>query len=751
MRPALLLFVFLTTLSVSGQPTPLGSLYSWRSHLPYIDAIALAQAGSSIYVATPTGLFVYDYEDQSVRTLSKSDGFSANTPSALAYDAAHDKLLIGYKDGGLDILTGGSIYQEHAYRKSGTTDKAISHITISGDTALLTTGQGIVEYNVRRRFFIESYLNIDSTCSNHAYLGGTVMGDTFFVASAEGVQCAPRHGKILQDCNNWPFINRDSCVALSSFAGRVWGAFSGGRIRTYMKGSWNDFLRTEGSLKSLTISQGKLIVGSEKEVITISDNLSVDSFLSNQQNDVLLGGDGRYYTAKNAYALVADDRKNNVQFIYPNGPGSLLASHLYADGESVWAASGDVDASGAPIFSNQGFYRYAFGFWSTFNARTVKNWNDLRDPIAVRFDSVTKRVLVASLDSALLEFDNIDQFTKSYTAVNSSLQPAQTGRAATQVTGFARDYHDNLWVTNYRVSRPLSVQRPSGEWMSFSVEGVQNLVDVLVDGVGQVWVLSRFEQNGLAVYSPGDSVSQTFDDKTRRFYNTPGQGNLPSSGVNCMVADLEYNIWVGTNDGVAYYRPELVFSQNFDATRPVVGTGSQAGNLLSGQSVTAIAIDGANRKWFGTRSGLYLTDPQGTKIISAFTTQNSPLPSDNIRSITIAPKTGEVFIATDQGIVSYRGDATLSTGPAESPHAFPNPVRPDYRGPIAIRGLPRSADVRVTDVSGHLVAILTSAGGQAVWDGRTNEGREVASGVYLVHATGPGENGNAVAKIFVIR
>ena len=86
---------------------------------------------------------------------------------------------------------------------------------------------------------------------------------------------------------------------------------------------------------------------------------------------------------------------------------------------------------------------------------------------------------------------------------------------------------------------------------------------------------------------------------------------------------------------------------------------------------------------------------------------------------------------------SHRGVAAgkFARRLAIAQYAFPNPVQADYDGPIAIRGLARDANVKVTDVAGNLVYEGKSLGGQAVWDARDYLGRRVASGVYLIYAT----------------
>ena len=119
--------------------------------------------------------------------------------------------------------------------------------------------------------------------------------------------------------------------------------------------------------------------------------------------------------------------------------------------------------------------------------------------------------------------------------------------------------------------------------------------------------------------------------------------------------------------------------------------------------------------------------------------------------IGIDNKTGEVFFATDKGIISYRAVATASKNGQLGAYAFPNPVKPDYEGPIAITGLVANANVKITDISGNIVNETVAQGGTAVWYGDTFSGKKVASGVYLALSTNEDGEETAITKIMIIR
>jgi ligand-binding sensor domain-containing protein len=216
--------------------------------------------------------------------------------------------------------------------------------------------------------------------------------------------------------------------------------------------------------------------------------------------------------------------------------------------------------------------------------------------------------------------------------------------------------------------------------------------------------------------------------------------------------DNDGELWLGTDEGAAViYSPENVFSGgNYDAQQILVEVGGYYQYLLETESVNAIAVDGANRKWFGTeKAGVFLMSEDGTEEIHHFTEENSPLLSNTITSIAI-DKDGMVYFGTAQGVVSYRSEAIDPPSTNDDVYAFPNPVPPDYSGLIAVKGLVGNAWVKITDISGNLVYETRAEGGQAVWNGRTINGDNVHSGVYMVFITNDDGSETEVSKILFI-
>jgi ligand-binding sensor domain-containing protein len=197
--------------------------------------------------------------------------------------------------------------------------------------------------------------------------------------------------------------------------------------------------------------------------------------------------------------------------------------------------------------------------------------------------------------------------------------------------------------------------------------------------------------------------------------------------------------------------PHEAFTATCDAVLPIAEQGGFANYLFKGEAVTAIAVDGADRKWIGTKNGVWLINAEGDKVLEHFTEDNSKLLSDDIKRIAINGITGEVFFATAKGISSFKGTATEGGEKTENFLVYPNPVPPGYGGMIAIKGLKQNSFVKITELNGRLVYQTKALGGQAVWNGKNYKGEPIASGVYIILVTDEGQVERNAGRIVFIK
>lgn len=225
----------------------------------------------------------------------------------------------------------------------------------------------------------------------------------------------------------------------------------------------------------------------------------------------------------------------------------------------------------------------------------------------------------------------------------------------------------------------------------------------------------------------------------------------------CVEEDLQGRVWAGTTDGIIEVADPLkaiaTKSNNVNRLKVPRNDGSNfADYLLAGEQVNAISTDHANRKWIATENnGLYLVSPNGDKILEHFTVENSPLPSNTVNTVHADSHSNLVYIGTPYGVLTYESDATPGAESLDNVTVYPNPVTPDYSGPVNITGLMDGSMVKITDAAGNLVHQGTSQGGMLSWDVCNVGGERVRSGVYMIFATA-GENASysAVGKVVVI-
>jgi hypothetical protein len=68
-----------------------------------------------------------------------------------------------------------------------------------------------------------------------------------------------------------------------------------------------------------------------------------------------------------------------------------------------------------------------------------------------------------------------------------------------------------------------------------------------------------------------------------------------------------------------------------------------------------------------------------------FTKDNSPLPSNFITDIKVNDENGEVFIGTENGLVSYQGDAIKGGEKKGVALVYPNPVQPSIPDQLRLK------------------------------------------------------------------
>jgi hypothetical protein len=466
-----------------------------------------------------------------------------------------------------------------------------------------------------------------------------------------------------------------------------------------------------------------------------------------------------FWIADSYSGLIGFDLSQNLYDHYNlSGPLTSKAFALTTKDNDLFIAPGGRDGSYVPLYIAAQMYQFDNTNWNNIEGLNNPPLYGFHDIVTIAVDPYdSKRLYAGTWGNGLLEFYN-GAFVNRYTEKNSTLHHhAASDTADIRVGGTAFDASGNLWVVNTANNNCLSMK--AGEkWTGFNVPIVNDgdLGQLMIDHSGQKWIQMRYTNlnpYSLLIFTDNGTPDNPGDDQYKKLNSTAGNGNIPGNIVFAMATDKNGAVWVGTEKGVAvFYSPENIFSgKNFDAQRILVEQGGYVQYLLENETVTAIAIDGANRKWIGTdRGGAYLFSEDGTKQIYHFTQETSPILSNRVTSIALNNVTGEVYFATDNGVISFKSTATEGDETFGDVYAYPNPVREGFEGYIAIKGLVNNAQVKITDISGLIIYSTKAEGGQAVWDGKNFNGKKARTGVYLVFAATEDGSEKIVTKILIV-
>lgn len=742
----------------------------WREHLPYHQVIAVAEKGNLVYAATPFGMFYYNKTDASITRLNKVNGLSDIGIADIHTSPDQKTLMIAYSNTNIDLIQDGRVINiSDIRRKPILGNKTINKIAFINDLAYLACGFGIVVVNVERHEIVDTYyIGPDGSSLNVLDIAFHEGSQHIFATTENGIYKADISSANLASFEYWSIdtgIAQTRYNHLESFNGFLFANKPGAdqisdTMFLYDGSVWKYFQEKENSqITSIKSSGNSLLVAHRHYVFIYNQDMDQVSKIwtynpgSPGPEDVLISKDGLVYIGDRNYGLVKQLDEWNYDIIRPAGPPTTDVYAMQAVDDHLWVAPGGKSGSWGSLWRAGMIYGLYEENWENYNRWNTQGMEHLRDIICIAVDPYNpKRLFAGSWGAGLIEMQD-GVVTKIYDDQNSSLQYSAYDPNWMGIGGIAFDPQGNLWVTNSSASDLLSVLKTDGSWRSFSLSPVANAIDfggITIDQSGQKWMLVR--DHGLIVFNDNGTIDNPHDNQVRRLSGAAGNGNLPGANILSLAVDHNGELWIGTNEGVAIIRnPENVFTGgDFDAYRPIIDQDGYGAYLLDSEAVTAIAIDGANRKWFGTdRAGVFLMSADGMQQIYHFTEENSPLLSNSITSITIDGK-GEVFFGTTRGIVGFRSEATPAPREFTDVLAFPNPVRPEYDGMIAVRGLVQNADVKITDIAGNLIFKTRAFGGQAVWNGRNFDGRRAQSGVYLVFVANADGSETLATKILFL-
>ena len=772
-KKVLFLFFLIQSLFSYSQEIPIGQ---WRDHLSYRSAIAVAKGNNKVYCATEGALFSYNISDNSTERINKINGLSDVKINNIGFNNYNNTLLIAYQNANVDLLSNSSVYNlADIKREPDLGNKMINDVFFLNQYAYLACGFGIVLIDTEKKEVKDTY-KFGTNGANINVYDVSSDGTTLYAATENGVYTASLNNPNLNYYGSWTKLTTIPAGLynnLEFFQNKIFAAYvtpgntsQSDTVYEFDGSAWTVFF-VDGNLKKIKVFDNYMTLTLQYAVRCYDQNLiaikqinGAYGFTYNSFRDAIVDSNQLFWIADAEKGLVKAVVDYNTESIFPNGPYTNDAPFMQSEKDKIWVTAGNFNDAWGNIYSpGRAYYFSSEKGWNTikgYQNPLAMNLDSAHDFVSVAIDADnTDHAYISSYRKGIFEMKN-GEAVKLYDLSNSSLAPTP-GNNGTYAPALTLDKDKNLWASNTSLSDLLSVRKADGNWKAFNFSFI-NLGSsphpgkVMVTQSGQKWMI--LHGGGIIVYNDDGSFPAANTANTKKLTNEAGKGGLPSSEVYCMAEDQDNTIWVGTDKGVAvFYSPDAIFNSNsgWDAQQILIEQDGHTQILLETQLVTAITVDGANRKWVATQSsGVFLFSPDGKKELAHFTTENSPLFSNEILSMTINAESGEIFFGTTNGIISYKSDATGGSDEFEQVYSYPNPVKENYEGPIAIKGLVRNVDVKITDITGTLVYQTKALGGQAIWYGKNFKGEKVHTGVYLVFCSNEDGSKTYVTKILFI-
>lgn len=769
-------FFFLIFCTLLFPRTLLSQANQWFGHFSYHKIVGLSSTSNAFFAAADNALFEYDLSTGDIKTITTIDGLSGNSISAFHQSNTSNSLIVGYENGLIEVVVLGENAEVHKVYDIVNKptipplNKRINDFYEHDGLVYVSTNYGISQFDLDQMEFGDTFY-IGTLGTQIPVLQTTVFENKIYAAC--GLNNGLKEADLsldLVDFQNWNTIATGDFSGVGSTNNRLFAS----RANT-LYSVQNSAITSAVNLPTpiidlrtnavgvVTTQQNRVDSFDENtgliDVFVVDDNYQVNTAIA-LTNGILIG------TNKQGVIL----RQSGVQnSIIPNGLQDNDVFSISADKGTLWATYGGHSSSFNPDPKRYLGYSY-------FNNEL---WNNVKfDSIfgAYNLNSITNdpfnnsKTFISSFGKGILEVLDYEP-SRRFSVDNSGLESVSSSpdNEDVRVSALAFDAQGLLWSVSSRIARPLKSYNPnSNQWQSFDFSSIIN--DPLVD---------EFGFSDIAIASNGTKFIGGYRSGIIAFNETNGgslikingqSSNLPNNYVTALAMDRQEILWVGTQLGLrVLYNTSGVFNAANPATQPIVFVeDGLPRELLEEQFISDIEVDGSNNKWIGTiGSGVYYVTSDGQRTLYHFTIDNSPLPSNNINDIALDTENGLLYLATDRGLVAFSSGGSQPLDQLDKAFVYPNPVRPGFRTEVEkvkISGLTESVNIKITDIEGNLVAEAESAknrrfrgfsleidGGSAYWDGKNLNGRQVASGVYLILLSDLDTFETKVLKLLIVR
>ena len=739
---------------------------TWQGYFSYNEIKDITTSTNAVITATDNSLFTKNTSTNELKTTTTIDGLPGESITAIYHSNTLNKTIIGYDTGLLMVIdqSNGKMTKvvDIVKKQLNTGLKKINHFMENQGIIYISCDFGIVQLNLKTMFFGDTYFigqnGIETPTKQTAVFNGFI-----YAASSTGIRKANLSSKNLIDYNQWVVVNPENFSAVETFGTQLVAVTTTGNSYKLVADSFVSFNNLNQTIVDVRATNDNLIIASTTTVTIYNKNLTQLRQISNGQIATtspqitcatILGDKINIGTKENGLFTTNISNSTAFENSTPSGPLRNSIFAIDVSPNSLWAVFGDYDI----------FYNPYPGGLKTYGISKFSSNNWLNIPYSKLFDAKAisriivnpnneKQVYASSFFSGLLKIED-DVPTMLFNEKNSGLETLTfigPTYIDVRINGSAFDKAGNLWVNNSLVKNGLKVLKTNGEWTKYSTYETTSNSDRISFG------RLAIDKNDVKWITSDNSGLLAFSEKTNTFKKiTTGEntGNLPNNYVTSIAVDKNNQLWIGTTKGLRVLSNVNNFQTDaqLNTKSIIILEDGLAQELMYEQGISDIVVDGANNKWIGTYdSGIFLVSPDGQKTIYHFTKDNSPLPSNIVNDIAINNTTGEVFIATTKGMISFKGLATKANENLNNAFVYPNPVRPEYEGTVKISGLIDKANVKITDIEGNLVFETTTSGGTIEWDTTAFGKYKVASGVYMIFISAEDGIETKVKKVMIIR
>ncbi|WP_339834561.1 two-component regulator propeller domain-containing protein [uncultured Flavobacterium sp.] len=761
MRKTLLLLLFsVVSFSQTNQ--------LWKGYYSYNQIIDISYGNTKVVAATENALFSKDLISSELNIKNSIDGFKPETITSVYYSQNYNLTLTG-NDNGLLIITkdDGTIINKVDIINEVPVPpnmKTINHFYEFNDKIYISTNYGITVLKLNNLEFEDSYY-IGSGGQDIPILQTTVFnGDIYAVTSSEGIKKALITSPNLIDYNQWTTFDTGFWIGITNFNNQLVALNTDNNIYKHNGTSFqNVFSLPQSGIKFISTEDNLIVTcnnhvyvldilfSSVAHITQIPDNINLFTCAITIGNDLFIG------TEKEGLFQTQLSNPISFELLSPNGPVQNYIFRVKKTSQTLWATYGDYDRT-------YNSYNPTLGEFPVSKYNNQTGWDFIPYSDLLGATSLTdivpnpsneNEVYIGSNENGLLKINNDEIFlyNQSNTGPNgleSLVDTNSPSYISVRINGSAFDKEGNLWVTNAWVNKGLKVFKKNGTWQSYDLSN--NLVEpfferyskIVIDKNSTKWIPS-FRANGLIAFN------EKYNNKFIVIKDE--DGNIPNNDIRCLAIDNRNQLWIGTYRGLRTLSVDKFINETEIVTNSIIiEEDGLAQELFYQQSVLDIAVDGANNKWVSiSGAGVFQVSSNGQQTIYHFTKANSPLPSNNVIDLEIDEVTGEVFMATDKGLISFLGVNTKPSDDLSNVYVYPNPVRPDFNGTVKISGLIDKATIKITDIEGNLVHETTSEGGTIEWDTTAFGKYRVASGVYMIFISAEDGIETKVKKVMIIR